>query len=97
MKTSRCRSFSTSNDETCLSKRQALRRVLPQLETLEDRVVLSSADLALPLTGPSTANAGSTTYNVTVTNNGPDAASSPSWSDTLGSGLPLVGQVCHGR
>ncbi len=50
------------------------------------------ADLAITKTdSPDPVNAGSNlTYTITVTNNGPDAASSASWSDTLPAGTTFV-------
>jgi uncharacterized repeat protein (TIGR01451 family) len=50
------------------------------------------ADLAVTKTdGPDPVNAGTNlTYTITVTNNGPDAATSASWTDTLPTGTTYV-------
>src|SRR5262249_26610949 len=51
----------------------------------------ASADLAVGMTGPGTASEGDTfTYTITVTNNGPNSASSTVLTDTLGANLKFV-------
>ena len=54
--------------------------------------IFQIADLAITKTdSPDPVNAGNNlTYMITVTNNGPDAASSASWSDTLPAGTTFV-------
>jgi uncharacterized repeat protein (TIGR01451 family) len=51
-----------------------------------------SADLSLTESGPATANEGDSnlTYTFTVTNNGPDSATSPVLTDTIGTNLKFV-------
>ncbi len=69
--------------EASLNQRQRLpRRVLPLLERLEERTLLSGG-LQLNLVAPATAAPGSTiTYGITLTNNG-NTASSVTLSDNL--------------
>jgi uncharacterized repeat protein (TIGR01451 family) len=56
--------------------------------------IFQVADLVVTKTdSPDPVNAGSNlTYTITVTNNGPDAAASASWSDTLPAGTTFVSQ-----
>jgi uncharacterized repeat protein (TIGR01451 family) len=80
--------------ESNLVRRERLKRYVRLcLEGLEDRIVPSSADLQLTQTGPATVNAGSQlTYNITVVNNGPDAAQNLTLSDFLPSQETFVSQ-----
>jgi uncharacterized repeat protein (TIGR01451 family) len=53
----------------------------------------TSADLSVTMTGPGTVTAGNTyTYTITLTNGGPNAASSVTLSDAMPSGLTLVSE-----
>ncbi|TLM97516.1 MAG: DUF11 domain-containing protein, partial [Actinobacteria bacterium] len=55
--------------------------------------VIAEADLAVTKTGPAVAVAGNTvTYTVTLSNNGPDAASLATLTDALPAGLTFVSQ-----
>jgi uncharacterized repeat protein (TIGR01451 family) len=54
----------------------------------------TSADVAITKTGPeNAAPGGNINYTLTVTNNGPDAAQSATWSDTLPGNLTFVNLV----
>jgi len=55
--------------------------------------VSANADVSIVKSGPATAVAGTNvTYNVTVTNNGPSAASNVTWSDTLPANTTFVSE-----
>jgi uncharacterized repeat protein (TIGR01451 family) len=62
------------------------------------RGLFAVADLAVTnVDSPDPVNTGSTlTYTITVTNNGPDAATNASWSDTLPTGTTFVSQPAVG-
>jgi uncharacterized repeat protein (TIGR01451 family) len=64
----------------------------PDNDTSSTTVTISSVDVGVLKTGPSTAVAGGPTFDyiVTLSNGGPDAASDVSFSDTLPSGLTFV-------
>jgi uncharacterized repeat protein (TIGR01451 family) len=64
------------------------------LECLEDRFAPASADLALTMSGPGTATAGTPiTYTLTLTNNGPNAAAGVSLTDALPAGETLISET----
>lgn len=56
----------------------------------------SQADLSVTAAGSATLYPNNLTYTVTVTNNGPSAASAVSLTDTLASGVTLVSAVASG-
>lgn len=63
-----------------------------------NRLAIAVADLAVAkVDTPDPVNTGATlTYTITVTNNGPDAATNASWSDTLPPGTTFVSQPVVG-
>jgi uncharacterized repeat protein (TIGR01451 family) len=69
------------------------RRFRPRVEPLEDRVLLSTADLQLTLRVRGSATPGSAVpYTLTVLNLGPDTAQAVSVLDNLPSGLTFLSQ-----
>ncbi len=63
----------------------------PENDSSQSGLVVSNVDIAMTKTGPPSVTAGSNvSYTITITNNGPDTASAPTFSDDLPAGTTFV-------
>lgn len=63
----------------------------PENNASQTGLVVSNVDIAMTKTGPPSVNAGSNaSYTITITNNGPDTAIGPTFTDNLPAGTTFV-------